>query len=171
MDLITHWTASRKWLETAGAWPALLPIRLLLAYEYASAGFGKLHGENWFASVHDNFLFPFDLVPVDVSWFMATWTEILGGIGLALGLATRFWALALIIVTIQAIAAVHWPDAFSSLAELWRGYAVTDKGFGNFRIPLLFIAMLVPLAFLGGGKLSLDYVLSAKLERRRITLS
>lgn len=145
-------------LESAGAWIALLPIRLLLAWEFGSAGFGKLGGSNWFANVQDKFLFPFNVIPVEISWFLATWTEIAGGICLAVGLATRFWSAALIVVTIVAISAVHWPAEWSTLGELWQGYAVTDKGFGNYRIPLLFIAMLTPLVFMGAGKLSLDHL-------------
>jgi putative oxidoreductase len=148
-------------LDAAGAWVALLPIRLLLSWEFGSAGLGKLHGDNWFANVQDQFLFPFNVLPVELSWFMSTWTEIIGGICLALGLATRFWAAALLILTVVAISAVHWPAQFDSLAELWRGYAVTDKGFGNYRIPLLFLAMLTPLLCFGAGKLSLDRVLVA----------
>ena len=58
---------------------------------------------------------------------------------------------------------MHWPDEWSSLAELWKGYAITDKGFGNYRVPLLFLAMLLPLLFIGGGKLSLDNVLARKI--------
>lgn len=60
-----------------------------------------------------------------------------------------------------------WPECFATFAELWRCHAVTDKGFGNYRIPLLFIAMLVPLVFQGGGKLSLDHLLSVSLGSRR----
>ena len=97
---------------------------------------------------------------------LATWTEILGSIGLAIGLATRFWALGLVIVTIVAIAGVHWPMHWSSLRELWMGYAVRDQGFGNFRIPLLFIAMLLPLVFKGAGKLSVDYWLARSFGKR-----
>ena len=146
-------------LEPTGDWIALLPIRLLLAWEFGRAGMTKLNGSNWFANIQDNFPFPFNVVPVEISWFLATWAEILGAIGLVLGLFTRFWAFSLIILTIVAIAGVHWPDDWNSLAELWRGYTVTDKGFGNYRIPLLFIAMLLPLLFRGGGKLSLDHIL------------
>ncbi len=153
-------------LEPAGDWVALLPIRLLMAYEFGRAGFMKLNGNNWFANVQDNFPFPFNVVPVEISWFMATWAEILGGLCLVLGLFTRFWAFSLIVVTIVAIAGVHWPDDWNSLAELWKGYTVSDKGFGNYRIPLLFLAMLIPLVFSGGGKLSLDYVLDKKLSGR-----
>ena len=113
-------------LDSAGDWVALLPIRLLMAYEFGRAGMMKLNGNNWFANVQDNFPFPFNVVPVEISWFMATWMEILGAAGLVLGLFTRFWALGLIVVTIVAISGVHWPDDWSSLAELWKGYAVSD---------------------------------------------
>lgn len=151
-------------LDSAGDWVALLPIRLLMAYEFGRAGMMKLNGNNWFANVQDNFPFPFNVVPVEISWFMATWMEILGAAGLVLGLFTRFWALGLIVVTIVAISGVHWPDEWSSLAELWKGYAVSDKGFGNFRIPLLFLVMLLPLVFQGAGKLSLDNIFARKFS-------
>ena len=153
-------------LDLGGAWLALLPIRLLMAWEFGRAGLMKLNGTNWFANVQDNFPFPFNVIPVEISWFLATWAEILGGIGLLLGLFTRFWAFSLIILTIVAIAGVHWPDQWNTLAELWQGYSISDKGFGNYRIPLLFIAMLFPLVFAGGGRLSLDHVLFSKLGRR-----
>lgn len=152
-------------LDPAGDWFALLPIRLLMAWEFCSAGMMKLRGENWFVDVQDNFPFPFNVIPVGVSWHLATWTEILGSVSLAIGLFTRFWALSLIVVTIVAISGVHWPMHWSTLRELWMGYAVRDRGFGNFRIPLLFIAMLLPLAFKGAGKLSVDYWLSRLCSR------
>ena len=79
---------------------------------------------------------------------------------------TRFWAFSLIIVTIVAIASSHWPAEWSSLAELWKGYAITDNGHGNFRIPLLFLAMLFALFFAGAGKFSLDHPLFAQLRNR-----
>jgi putative oxidoreductase len=147
-------------LEPTGDWLALLPIRLLMAYEFGKAGLMKYNGNNWFANVQDNFPFPFNVVPVEISWFLATWFEILGAIGLVIGLFTRFWAFSLIILSIVAIFGVHWPEDWSSLGELWKGYAVSNKGFGNYRIPLLFIAMLIPLLFHGAGRLSADHLLS-----------
>jgi len=153
-------------LDPAGEWVALLPIRLLMAYEFGRAGLMKFNGSNWFANVQDNFPFPFNVIPVEISWFLATWAEILGGLCLVLGLFTRFWAFSLIVLTIVAIAGVHWPDDWNSMAELWKGYSVSDKGFGNYRIPLLFLVMLVPLVFRGAGRLSLDYILDRKLSGR-----
>ena len=143
---------------------ALLPIRLLMAYEFWTAGMTKFNGTNWFERFQDNFIFPFNYVPVEISWFMATWAELIGALCLFFGLFTRFWALSLVIVSIVAISGVHWPDDWNSLSELWKGYAITNKGFGNYRVPLLFIAMLFPLIFSGAGKISLDNILAKKLS-------
>ncbi len=154
-------------LDPAGDWLALLPIRLLMAYEFGRAGLMKFNGSNWFANIQDNFPFPFNVIPVEISWFLATWAEILGAVCLVLGLFTRFWAFSLIILSIVAIAGVHWPDDWNSLAELWKGYSVSDKGFGNYRIPLLFIAMLFPLMFLGGGRPSLDRIIERRIASER----
>ncbi len=151
-------------LNPAGDWVALLPIRLLMAYEFGFAGLKKFNGSNWFGRFQDDFLFPFNVIPVEISWFLATWAELLGAVALVIGLFTRFWAFSLIILTIVAISGVHWPDDYSSFAELWKGYAVSDKGFGNYRIPLLFIAMLMPLLFKGAGKLSVDHVLAKRFS-------
>jgi len=153
-------------LDPAGDWVALLPIRLLLAYEFGTAGLKKFNGNNWFANYQDNFLFPFNVVPVEISWFMATWAEILGAFCLIFGLFTRFWAFSLIIVSIVAISGVHWPADWSGLSELWESYAISRKSdaHGNFRIPLLFIAMLLPLVFRGAGKLSLDHILARRFS-------
>jgi len=151
-------------LDPAGDWLALLPIRLLMAYEFGNAGMMKFNGKNWFANYQENFLFPFNHVPVEISWFLATWTEILGGLCLFFGLFTRFWAFSLIILSVVAISGVHWPDDWNSLAELWKGYAITNKGFGNYRVPLLFIAMLIPLLFSGAGKMSLDSLLAKRFN-------
>jgi len=45
-------------------------------------------------------------------------------------------------------------------SDLAKGYAITDMGHGNFKLPLLFVVMLLPIIFQGPGKLSLDYLLS-----------
>ena len=155
-------------LNPAGDWVALLPIRLLMAWEFWYAGTMKYNGSNWFGRVQDNFLFPFNVVPVEISWFLATWFEILGAIGLLLGLFTRFWAFSLVVLSIVAISAVHWPESYGSLSELWESYSISKKSdaHGNFRVPLLFIAMLIPLVFIGPGKLSLDNLLVKKLGKR-----
>ena len=160
--LLLLWSRVTEILNPIGDWVALLPLRLLLAWEFWEAGVMKLGGNNWFGGIKENFPFPFNYVPVDLSWFIATWFELLGGIGLAIGLFTRFWAISLVILSVVAIFGVHWPDDWSSLSELWKGYAISNKGFGNFKLPLLFIVMLLPLFFSGPGKASVDHILSKK---------
>ncbi len=130
-----------------------------MGYEYWEAGIMKFRGDNWFASIKDNFPFPFNVAPVELSWFLATWFEMLGAIALVLGLFTRFFAASLIILTIVAALSVHWPEQWSTLGELWQGYSISNKGFGNYKLPLLFLIMLLPLMFSGPGKLSLDHAI------------
>lgn len=144
-------------LNKVGEFLPQLALRLILAWEFGEAGWTKLNGENWFIHVQDRFPFPFDSIPVELSWFLATWTELLGAAALILGLATRFVSVSLIILTIVAISAVHWPADWGSLSDLLKGYAISDQGFGNYKLPLLYIAMLLPLLLAGPGKASLDH--------------
>jgi putative oxidoreductase len=157
-----RWVALTERLDGTGQWLAPLGLRLILAWEFWEAGMQKFRGENWFAGIQDKFPVPFNLAPVDLSWTMATWAELIGAIALLLGLGTRFFAFSLLVLTAVATVSVHWPADFGSLSELWRGYAISDKGFGNFKLPLLFALMLLPLVFQGGGKLSLDALLAAR---------
>lgn len=156
-QIIALWDKLTTHLTQSGEWIATLFIRLILGWEYYEAGIIKLNGENWFGSIQENFPFPFNTISVDVSWFLATWFEILGGIGLMLGLFTRFWSISLFVLTIVAILGVHWPTEWNSLSELAQGYVITDKGFGNFKLPLLFMIMFIPLIFQGAGKASVDH--------------
>lgn len=156
----------RDRLDGVGAWLSPLGLRLLLAWEFYESGREKLHGENWFGQIMANFPFPFDRVPADLSWGMATWFELLGGIALLLGLATRFVAASLFVLTVVAIAAVHWPQDWMGLSQLAQGYAISDAGAGNYKLPLIFLMMLLPLIFGGAGRLSLDALATRAWDRR-----
>jgi putative oxidoreductase len=140
-------------------------LRLILAWEFWESGITKLRGSNWFADIpwadwQKGFPWPFGSIPVEINWLAATWGELVFALMLLFGLFTRFAAISLIVITAVAAAAVHWPAQWSSLSELWQGYAITSKdGNGNFKLALLFIVMLLPLTFYGGGKLSLDHLL------------
>lgn len=150
-------------IDTLGLWLGLLSLRLLLGWDFFESGLEKFNGTNWFADIQDRFPFPFNLVPPEISWQMSTWFELLGGVALVIGLGTRFFSASLLILSVVAIAAVHWPDMWSSYGELLMGYGFTDNGFGNFKLPMLFIGMLLPLILLGPGKLSIDYLLRRKV--------
>ncbi len=157
---VTIWSALTARLNAGGQWIPPLFLRLILFWEFWESGIIKLEGSNWFAHIHDDFPFPFNAIPVEVSWFLATWSELIFAVFLLLGFTTRLSSVVLLILTAVATAAVHWPADWGSLTELWRGYAISDKGFGNFKLPLLYILMLFPLIFSGAGKLSVDHYLT-----------
>lgn len=144
-------------------WP--LVLRLILAWEFWESGITKLGGKNWFADIpwadwQKGFPWPFSTLPLELNWLAATWGELVFALMVLFGLFTRFAAISLIIITAVAAAAVHWPAQWSSFSELWQGYVITSKdGSGNFKLALLFIIMLLPLVFHGGGRLSLDHLL------------
>jgi putative oxidoreductase len=137
-------------------------LRLIMGFEFWQSGIEKYHGENWFADALDRFPFPFNVIPPGLSWGIATWFEIIGAIMLWIGLGTRFFAFSLLFLTFVATAAVHWPDMIAMWTDLAKGYAITDMGHGNFKLPLLFAVMLLPLIFNGPGRLSLDYLIARK---------
>lgn len=138
-------------LDRAGDIFALLPLRVLLAWEFWESGVTKFQGENWFGESWLEFPFPFNVIPVNISWFLATWIELLGAIGLLLGLGTRFWAVALIVLDLVAWYSVHAGN----------GYNVCSNGF---KLPLMYLVMLIPLVLLGPGRLSLDHAIRSRLR-------
>lgn len=138
------------YLNRIGEFLPQLGLRFLLAYEFWEAGVAKHQGENWFASIHDQFPFPFSSITVEISWLLATWTELLGAVALVIGLGTRFFSVSLVILTLVAWASVHAGS----------GYNVCDNGF---KLPLIYLVMFMPLIFSGPGKASLDYLIARRV--------
>jgi putative oxidoreductase len=145
-----QWSFGR--LNQVGDYLSMLVLRLLLAYEYWESGVMKFNGSNWFTEIQSQFPFPFNIVPPEISWFLATWSELLGAIALVIGLGTRFFSVSLIILTIVAWASVH--------AGL--GYNVCSNGF---KLPLIYLVMFIPLLFSGPGKLSLDHLIAKRFRK------
>jgi len=162
--VIRHYLAITKLLDHLAPVVPLLALRLILAWEFGESGYEKLTGDNWFADV--SFPFPFSLLPADISWNISIWFEIGGAIALILGLGTRFFTISLMILTIVAISAVHWPEHWSTLSELLKGYRIVDEegdGFGNYKLPAIYLFMFLPLLFNGPGKLSIDYWIKSRV--------
>ena len=103
----------RALANRSGEMFGLLGIRLLLAWEYGEAGLTKFRGNNWFDNVQSDFPLPFNLLPVELNWLLATWSELLGAAALAVGLATRFFGVALFILTIVAWVSVHAGNGYN----------------------------------------------------------
>jgi putative oxidoreductase len=178
MALLGFYDRTTARLRAAGEylWPLIL--RLILFWEFWESGITKFRGRNWFADIpyadwQKGFPWPFNQISSELNWFLATWGELVLAVMLLLGLFTRFTAVSLIVITAVATAAVHWPAEWSGLGELWSGYLITAKGGGNFKLPLLFIIMLLPLVFHGGGRISLDralLILTSRGDRASDTL-
>lgn len=151
--------AATRSLDRLAAWGADIPLRLFLAWEFLESGLEKWNGDNWFAQIHDAFPFPFNQLPASFDWQVSMWAELIAPLLLLFGLGTRFASAALMVLTVVAIAAVHWPAHWSSLAELAQGYSISDNGFGNYKLPLIYLVALLPLLLKGSGQLSLDALL------------
>ncbi len=148
---IQPWANFSRHLEAIGGYIPQLGLRLFLAYEFWLAGVEKYSGTNWFADIQSEFPFPFNLIAPEISWQLATWFELIGAAALVLGLATRFFSLSLIVLTIVAWAAVHAGN----------GYNVSDNGY---KLPLMYLLMFIPLLFNGAGKASMDHFIWKRIS-------
>lgn len=146
-------------LERLAACCADLPLRLFLAWEFFESGLEKWDGQNWFGDIQSNFPFPFNVLPADFNWQMSMWAELIAPLLLLLGFGTRFAAIVLMVLTVVAIAAVHWPEHWSTLSELAQGYSISNKGYGNYKLPLIYLIAAMPLLLNGAGHFSLDHLL------------
>lgn len=125
----------------------LLFFRLILAYGFWGTAILKWKNiENvaeWFGSLG---------IPMPtLNAYLAASTEMAGVVLLTLGLATRIISIPLIVVMLVAIATVHFGNGF-------------EAGNNGFEIPLYYILMLFALLINGGGKISLDYLISKKMK-------
>ena len=90
--------------------------------------------------------------------FLVIMAESLGAIALFFGLLTRFCAASLSLVMIGAIIMAHWSNGFFMN---WYG---NQKGEG-FEYHLLVIGLTIILTISGGGRYSLDSLVSQKLNK------
>lgn len=127
----------------------LLLIRLTLAYGFYSPAIAKVNDIGAIAEWFETLGMPAPLLNA----YLATYTEVAGVILLALGLATRFITVPLIITMIVAVKTVHWQNGFNA----------SDNGF---EIPLYYTVMLITLMIYGAGKISLDGILRRRLSRK-----
>ncbi|NVK23173.1 MAG: DoxX family protein [Kangiellaceae bacterium] len=185
-----NWLFSK--LKHLDGLPALL-IRLYLVPVFWMAGTNKID----FAT-----LMPYEGV---VSWFaslgmplpglmafLAGWTEVLGAILLAVGLATRWISIPLMITMLVAALTVHWDNGWAAIASSSdpevaerlsaaksilkeHGHYGWLTGKGDFAIlqngiefAATYFIMLLTLLFTGGGRyFSVDYWLSKVFSKEK----
>ena len=124
------------------AWIALLLLRLFVGYFFFETGWGKIHNLETFTQRFIEWGIPMPAFNAALS----AWTEVIGGLLIMAGLATRLISIPLIInmavaVLTVKIKKVEGLDDFVELDE-----------------PLYALAFLV-LLFVGPGKASLDYLI------------
>lgn len=135
-----------RFIKKIDALPPLF-LRLVLAYGFyttASMKWSNIGGvAEWFGSLG---------IPAPAfNAYLAASTEATGVVLLTLGLATRFISIPLMITMIVAIVTVHLPNGF-------------EAGNNGFEIPLYYFIMLFALLINGAGKISLDNLISRRLN-------
>lgn len=130
----------------------LLLLRLWVGQEFALAGFRKLSSgwdaPAWFAGL--NFPIPVSWLPASLNWGVAGVAELVLGVALIMGLASRIAALGLIFITYVAVYSVHFDLG-------WAGWNQIDSDDGlGFKVPLMLGIMLAAIASQGPGRWSLD---------------
>lgn len=124
-------------------------LRLILAYGFWEPATQKWSDINSIAEWFEGM----GIFAPKLNAYLAASTEMAGVFLLALGLGTRIICFPLIITMIVAIKTVHWEN----------GFAAGDNGY---EIPLYFMLMLITLMCFGPGKLSIDYFIRKKLDKK-----
>ena len=127
--------------------PSLI-MRLILAYGFYIPAKMKWANMEGIASWFEIMSYP---LPV-LNAYLAASTEALGVVLLIIGLGTRMISIPLIIVMIIAISTVH----------IGNGFNAGDNGS---EIPLYYIIMLFNLIIIGPGRISIDYLISKRLNK------
>jgi putative oxidoreductase len=147
-------SAYEAMIKTASSFQPLflLAIRLYWGWQFAQTGWGKLQHlpkvANFFASLG---------IPAPAfSAVAVSWLEFVGGIGLALGLGSRFWALLLASDMFVAYLTAGRQNLLSIFSD-------PGKFYGDDAYTFLFASVLI-LIF-GPGKFAADVVLKRMFSK------
>jgi putative oxidoreductase len=119
MNLINLYTPLHKLLDKSLAFEGIAPLllRLYLAPVMIQAGWTKYQGfagiVDWFGNADYGLGLPFPFVLA----FLATAAELLGGVFLLVGLATRWVCIPLMVTMLVAVFSVHWPNGWAAIAD------------------------------------------------------
>lgn len=119
MNLINLYTPIHKWLDKSLAFEGIAPLllRLYLAPVMIQAGWTKYQGfegiVDWFGNEDYGLGLPFPLVMA----FLATATELVGGVLILIGLATRWMSIPLMVTMLVAAFSVHWQNGWAAIAD------------------------------------------------------
>jgi len=119
MSLLNLYTPLHKLLDKSLAFEGLAPLllRLYLAPVMIQGGWTKYQGfdgiVDWFGNADYGLGLPFPFVLA----FLATAAELVGGLFLLIGLATRWVSIPLMVTMLVAAFSVHWPNGWAAIAD------------------------------------------------------
>jgi putative oxidoreductase len=145
--------------KTDDSWSSLV-LRVVLGIVIFAHGAQKLLG--WFGGNGFSGTMGFFTNIMHLPWliaFLVIIGESLGSVALIAGFLTRITAASYIVVMLGAIATVHWPQGF------FMNWSGKQPGEG-FEYHLLVIGMSAVLLIVGGGKWSVDGLISRRLADR-----
>src|SRR3954447_21080130 len=141
-----------------GRWVPL-PLRLIIGFGFMAHGWAKLsRGPSGFGKLLAQVGAPFP----EVTAWLSTFTEILGGLAIFAGAFVEVVSVPLIAMMLVAMFTVHLKYGFSSVNTIGLTEAGPRFGPPGYEVNLLYIAGLVSLILGGAGPLSVDHFLSRK---------
>jgi putative oxidoreductase len=136
-----------------------LPLRLVIGYGFMVHGWAKLsRGQVGFAKLLDQIGAPLP----DLTAWVATLLELLGGLAILVGAFVAVVSVPLIVMMLVAMFTVHLRYGFSSVNPI--GLTGDGPQFGppGYEVNLLYIAGLLTLILGGAGALSIDRLLARR---------
>jgi putative oxidoreductase len=149
MFKVSSETLCRQWTT--------LPLRLVIGYGFIAHGWVKLgRGPEGFARLLEQIGAPFP----EVTAWVSTFIEILGGLAILAGAFVAVVSIPLIVMMLVAMFTVHLRYGFSAINTI--GLTADGPQFGppGIEVNLLYIAGLLALCLGGAGPCSIDKLLA-----------
>ena len=141
----------RKW--------APLPLRVVIGYGFLAHGWAKLsRGPEGFARLLEQIGAP---LPEVTAW-VSTFIEILGGLAIVAGAFVVAVSIPLIVMMLVAMLTVHLRYGFSAINTIGLTADGPQLGPPGYEINLLYIAGLLALILGGAGPFSIDRLLARR---------
>src|ERR1700719_471016 len=138
---------------------ATLPLRLIIGYGFMAHGWAKLsRGPAGFARLLEQIGAP---LPEVTAW-VSTFIEILGGLAIFAGAFVAVVSVPLIVMMLVAMFTVHLRYGFSAINRI--GLTTDGPQFGppGYEVNLLYVAGLIALILQSAGPFSLDRLLARR---------
>ena len=159
--IVEKWARVTAWLDKLRDVPLLL-LRVHMGFLFFGTGKGKVGNVDKVAHFFETLKIPaphFNAVLVG-------WTELIGGILLVLGLASRFSAAALATTMVVALATAIVPGIGPDLKESGESGASAWFFALNGKDEITYLLILIAIVVLGPGKIALDRIVEKRAAKK-----